>query len=107
MTTLAARARRLQLPSIGRLRSWLTQLMFWVLLVFVALFLGLVCAYLPWWLVAGAVLALAYPLLLWFAPWVGLGVYSLALIVSPDFKYLLFSQYDQSAADIMLVENFR
>ena len=29
------------------------------------------------------------------------------LSLSPDFKYLLFSQYDQSAADIMLVENFR
>ena len=29
------------------------------------------------------------------------------LSLSPDFKYLLFSQYDVSSADIMLVENFR
>lgn len=89
MTTLAARARRLQLPSVSieRARAGLSRLMFWLLLVFVALSMGLVCAYLPWWLVVGAVLSLAYPLLLWFAPWVGLAVYSMALIVSPDFKY--------------------
>lgn len=89
MTTLAARARRLQLPSVsfGRVRYELTQFMFWVLLVFLALFLGLVCAYLQWWMVMSAVLSLAYPVLLWFAPWVGLGFYALALIVSPDFKY--------------------
>ena len=29
------------------------------------------------------------------------------LSVSPDYKFVLFSQYDQSAADIMLVENFK
>ncbi len=29
------------------------------------------------------------------------------LSVSPDHKFVLFSQYDQSAADIMLVENFK
>lgn len=89
MTTLASRMRRLPLPtpSIAGVRHGLARLGFWLLLVFVAIFLGLVCAYLPWWLVSGALMALAYPVLLWFAPWAGLGVYSLALIVSPDFKY--------------------
>lgn len=88
MNTGALRGRRLALPSVSLadIRLGLTRLGVALLLAFVAMFLGLVCAYLPWFLVLGAVLALAYPLLLWFAPWVGLAVYGLALIVSPDFK---------------------
>lgn len=74
-------------PSAWPLRRWLVQGLFAGVLAFVALFLGLVCVFLPWWLVAGAVLAVGYPLLLWFAPWAGIGAYALALIVSPDFKY--------------------
>ncbi|MDP2006728.1 MAG: O-antigen ligase family protein [Rubrivivax sp.] len=88
MNAIASLVQRVALPplSVWPLRRWLTQGMFWAVLGGVALFLGLVCVFLPWWLVVGAVLALAYPLLLWFAPWLGIGAYALALIVSPDFK---------------------
>ncbi len=81
-------ARRLALPPVSAwpLRRWLGQGAFAALAGATALFLGLVCVFLPWWLIVGAVLAIGYPLLLWFAPWAGLGAYSLALIVSPDFK---------------------
>lgn len=89
MNAIASFAQRLAVPppSAWPLRRWFTQGLFWAVVAFVAFFLGLVCVFLPWWLVMGAVLALAYPLLLWFAPWAGIAVYALALIVSPDFKY--------------------
>lgn len=89
MSAIASFAQRFTLPPVATwpLRRWLTQGLFWAVMGCVALFLGLVCVYLPWWLVAGAVLVLVYPLLLWFAPWAGIGAYALALIISPDFKY--------------------
>lgn len=89
MNAFISLARRFAMPSPSAwpLRRWITQALFWVIVASVALFLGLVCAFLPWWLVAGALLALTYPLLLWYAPWAGLAAYALALIVSPDFKY--------------------
>lgn len=89
MNAITSLAQRLTVPppSTWPLRRWLTQGFFWAVVAFAAFFLGLVCVFLPWWLVVGAVLALAYPLLLWFAPWAGIAAYALALIVSPDFKY--------------------
>lgn len=88
MNAITSLTRRLVLPppSAWPLRRWLGQGLFAGVAAFVAFFLGLVCVFLPWWLVLGAVLALAYPLLLWFAPWAGIGAYALALIVSPDYK---------------------
>jgi len=29
------------------------------------------------------------------------------LSVSPDFRYIIFHQYDESGSDLMLVEDFR
>jgi O-antigen ligase len=68
-------------------RISLKSLAFWPALVFVALFCGLTCVFLPWWFVVGVILMVAYPLGLWLAPWVGLGFYIVLLVVSPDFKY--------------------
>lgn len=88
MNAVVRLAQRLSPPPISAwpLRRWLGQGLFWSIAAFVAFFLGLVCVFLPWWLVLGMVLALGYPLLLWFAPWVGIGAYALAMIISPDFK---------------------
>lgn len=88
MNTLTSLARRFTVPppAAWPLRRWLAQGLFRAFIAFVAFFLGLVCVFLPWWLVLGAVLALGYPLLLWFAPWAGIAAYALALIVSPDYK---------------------
>lgn len=70
-----------------RSRFSLGDLAFWPAVVFVALFSGLLCAYMPWWLVLGMVAVLGYPLLLWVAPWAGIGFYAVAMVLSPDFKY--------------------
>jgi len=88
MNAVTIFAQRFSLPPVSAwpLRRWLGQGLFWSAAGFVAFFLGLVCVFLPWWLVVGAALAIGYPLLLWFAPWAGIGAYALALIISPDFK---------------------
>lgn len=88
MNAITQLARRVTVPppAAWPLRRWFGQGLFAGLAACVALFLGVVCVFLPWWLVVGAVLAVAYPLLLWFAPWAGIGAYALALIVSPDYK---------------------
>ena len=88
MNAITNLAQRFVVPPVSAwpMQRWLVQGLFWAVVVCVALFLGLVCVFLPWWLVLGAVLAIGYPLLLWFAPWAGIGAYALALIISPDFK---------------------
>jgi O-antigen ligase len=63
-----------------------SQSLLWLGLVLGGLFAGLICVFLPWWLVLAFVGAVVYPLVLWFAPWAGFAIYCAALEVSPDLK---------------------
>src|SRR4051794_23237618 len=74
------------LPSMDEVRrAALTGIGFTALL-FGAAIVGLMCVLLPWVFIVGLTMMILFPLLLWNAPWVGLGLYMAIALLSPDQK---------------------
>lgn len=55
-------------------------------LLFAAAFVGLLCVFLPAILVVGMVMAVVFPLLAWYRPWVGVSLYVMVVLISPGQK---------------------
>jgi len=85
MTALAGRPPGWGATLQAALGQW-RSVAFWLALSTLAVFLGLLCVLLPWVLVLGLAAAVCYAALLWSSPPAAVGVYFLALLLSPDFK---------------------
>lgn len=71
--------------------AWLTLATLWRVLgysglLLFAVLLGLSAVFLPWYLYVGLVLAVAYPVLVFRAPWVAFAMYAIGVFLAPGYK---------------------